>query len=266
MVGWVSAELLTSRVATAVLVGQAGADEAALHRRWNPGADVLVDRDRSSSARRARAAGCQVVVIDDGFHYAALARDLDIVLISADDPYPAPVLPRGPFRETASALGRAGAVVVTRRAAPARRAYAVAASIEREWPGRVAGVVSLEAGGFWRLDGEAPVPAPAGDVLAVCGIARPDAFAAAVREAVRGDVELLAFADHHAYDRADAERIRRRAGGRAIVMTEKDAVKLERWGEDLGEGLVLRDRLRWERGERGMRARLQDVVSGAEPA
>jgi len=263
MVRWVTSELLASGAATAVLVGGTGADEAELHRRWNPGVDVLVDRDRVSSARRARAAGCRVVVIDDGFHHVALARDLDLVLISADDPFPAPVLPRGPYREPASALGRAGAIVVTRRAAPAERAQDVAAFIEREWPRSVTGVVSLAPGALARLDGT-PATAPAGDVLAVCGVARPDAFAAAVRDAVQRDVDLLAFEDHHAYDAEDVERIRRRAHGRAVVTTEKDAVKLEGWCGELGETFVLHDRLRWDRGESALRALLRANVDGSE--
>jgi tetraacyldisaccharide 4'-kinase len=264
IVRWVTSELLARGAATAVLVGEAGADEAELHRRWNPGVDVLVDRDRVRSARRAREAGCQAAVIDDGFHHEALARDLDLVLISADDPFPAPVLPRGPYREPASALGRAGAVVVTRRAAPVERAQDIAAAIEREWPRSVVGVVSLEPGALTRLDETTPARSRAGDVLAVCGVARPDAFAAAVREVVRGDVELMAFADHHVYDGADAERIRRRARGRPVVTTEKDAVKLERWRAALGETLVLQDRLRWERGESALRELLDDAVAASE--
>jgi tetraacyldisaccharide 4'-kinase len=264
MVRWVTSELLSRGAATAVLVGDAGADEAELHRRWHSGVHVVVDRNRVTGARRAREAKCRVAVIDDGFHHEALARDLDLVLISADDPFPAPVLPRGPYREPASALGRAGAVVVTRRAAPSERARDIAASIERAWPRSVVGIVSLEPGALTRLVRTTPAPAPAGDVLVVCGVARPDAFAVAVRAVVRGDVELMAFADHHAYDGADAERIRRRARGRPVVTTEKDAVKLERWRAELGETLVLQDRLRWERGESALRELLDDAIAASE--
>jgi tetraacyldisaccharide 4'-kinase len=203
-------------------------------------------------------------VIDDGFHHVGLARDLDLVLISADDPFPAPVLPRGPYREPASALGRAGAVVVTRRAAPAERARGLAAWIEGQSPGSVIGVVSLEPGAFTRLDGTTPAPSPTGNVMAVCGIARPDAFAATVREVVGADVELMSFADHHAYDVADAKRIRRRARGRPVITTEKDAVKLCRWAVELGETFVLHDRLRWDRGEGALRELVVGAIAVAE--
>jgi tetraacyldisaccharide 4'-kinase len=175
------------------------------------------------------------------------------------------VLPRGPYREAASALGRAGVIVVTRRLASAQRADALAERLDREWPGVVTGVAHVGPGEFTRLDGTAATPSAA-DVLAACGIARPESFAEAVRQATHGDVELAAFADHHAYGADDVERIRRRARGRPIVITEKDAVKLERWADVLGETLVLRDRLRWERGEGALRTRLLAAVRDAEAA
>jgi tetraacyldisaccharide 4'-kinase len=265
VVRWIAGELLGSGASTCVLVGGAGSDEAELHRRWNPEAGVLVDRERTSVALRARDAGYGVAVLDDGFQHTALARDLDVVLLSADDPYPGHVLPRGPYREEASALGRAGVIVVTRRLASAEGAHALAERLGHEWPDAVTGVAHVAPGGLTRLDGTAATP-PAGDVLAVCGIARPESFAEAVRQATRGDVELAAFADHHAYGTDDVERMRRRARGRAIVITEKDAVKLERWAEVLGDTLVLHDRLRWERGEGALRTRLLAAVGDAEAA
>jgi hypothetical protein len=41
-----------------------------------------------------------------------------------------------------------------------------------------------------------------------------------------------------------------------MVLTEKDAVKLARWSDDLGEVIVLQDSLQWERGESGLRGRV----------
>ena len=275
LVRWVAAELEAGGAAPCVLVGRAAADEAELHRRWSPTVPVLVDRDRTASAARARAAGHRAAVLDDGFHHTSLARDLDLVLISADDPFPGAVLPRGPYREPTSALGRAGMVVITRRSATAERAAAVAARIQGHWPGLVAGVLALEPGALTRLDGSPASTFPSGrfasrspsrDVLAVAGVARPDAFARAAEQVVSGAVELLAFADHRAYRAADVERIRRKARGRTVVTTEKDAVKLERWRERLGDVVVLRDRLLWESGEEVVRTRLRTLAREAREA
>jgi hypothetical protein len=46
-----------------------------------------------------------------------------------------------------------------------------------------------------------------------------------------------------------------------IVITEKDAVKLAAWRDDLPTAVVLRDALRWDRGEKETRARLLAAVA-----
>jgi tetraacyldisaccharide-1-P 4'-kinase len=151
-------------------------------------------------------------------------------------------------------------VLVTRRAASSEEARGLAARVERDWPGLVRGAVHVADGAWTKVDGTPGAP-PAGDVLAVCGVARPDAFVAAVRLRVKGAVELVAFADHHAYTREDAESLRRRAGGRTIVVTEKDAVKLAAMVAELGEAFVLQDRLTWDWGEESVRAWVCSVAS-----
>jgi tetraacyldisaccharide 4'-kinase len=265
IVRWMASELHARGVATCILVGTAASDEAELHSQWNPAIPVLVDRDRAASAERARALGARALVLDDGFQHTEIGRDLDVVVMSADDPFPGHVLPRGPYREAASALGRASAVLVTRRAAKAESALALARTLERAWPGRLAGVLTLAPGHLVRWDGS-PAEPPGGGLLAACAVARPEAFADAVREMTGAQVELAAFPDHHPFDRRDALRLRRSAGARTIVLTEKDAVKLVTWKDELGDTLVLQDDLHWDRGEDDVRSRLLDAVLGTEAA
>lgn len=253
LAGWIAGALDATGVPACVLVSGAGEDEALLHHRWNPRVRVISGSDRVAGAERARTAGARVVILDDGFQHVRLARDLNLVLLSADDPFPGAVLPRGPYREAPRALGRADGVLVTRRTASAERARELATLLELRWPGLVRAGVHLADGAWTRLDGTPGKPGP-GDVLAVCGVARPDAFATAVRLRVEGTVELVAFADHHAYTREEVEALRRRAGGRPIIVTEKDAVKLARMADLRGEAFVLGDRLAWDWGEESMRA------------
>ncbi|MEQ1857149.1 MAG: tetraacyldisaccharide 4'-kinase, partial [Longimicrobiales bacterium] len=147
----VASSVRTSGVRACILVGAEGEDEALLHRTWNPGIPVSSGRDRVATAARARAEGAEVAVLDDGFQHHALARDLDIVLLSADDPPPGQVLPRGPYREPMEALGRADLVVVTRRNADVSRSRALEEggrpplSRARGWrgPSRTRGVAPL---------------------------------------------------------------------------------------------------------------------------
>ncbi len=76
----------------------------------------LQSADRVQSARRAIAEfHAQVLILDDGFQHRRLARDLDIVLIDATEPFGyGHLLPRGLLREPMSALSRAQAVILTR--------------------------------------------------------------------------------------------------------------------------------------------------------
>jgi tetraacyldisaccharide 4'-kinase len=265
IVRWMANELHARGVTTCVLVGAAGSDEADLHRRWNPAIPVIVDRDRAASAERARMMGASAVLLDDGFQHTEIRRDLDVVVMSADDPFPGHVLPRGPYRERPSAVERADAVLITRRAAKAESAFALARTVERTWPGRMAGVLALVAGDLVRWDDEL-AETPTGDVVAACAIARPEVFADKVRDVTGRAVELVAFPDHHPFDRRDAVRLRRAAGSRTVIVTEKDAVKLSSWIDELGDTLILRDWLRWDRGEDELRHRLLDAVLGTNPA
>src|SRR3989442_13036912 len=59
--------------------------------------------------------GVEWFVLDDGFQHLRLARDADIVLIGATDPFGGGfLLPAGRLREPKSSLSRADIVVVTR--------------------------------------------------------------------------------------------------------------------------------------------------------
>jgi len=56
-----------------------------------------------------------VILLDDGFQYRRLARDCEIVLVSAKMPLGGwPLLPRGPMREPLASLRRADVVMLTK--------------------------------------------------------------------------------------------------------------------------------------------------------
>ena len=77
-----------------------------------------------------------------------------------------------------------------------------------------------------------PANAPCEDVLAVCSIARPRAFAAGLgRLLPAAQVELVSYPDHHEYTGEDVAALLGRRNGRTIVCTDKDAVKLVRHRE-----------------------------------
>ncbi len=250
---WV-AHLVASRGARAALVTRGyGRDELLLHRRWNPRVPVVADPDRVAAARRARDAGADTLVLDDGFQHRRLARDVDLVLVAAEDPLDGHLLPRGPFREPASALARAHGVVVTRRTASPERATRLAAEVRIRHPRATVGVVALVPGGWTTLAG-APADAPNAAVLAVTAVARPESFASQVESSTGRPAELLAFPDHHAFTENEARGFRARAHGRTLVVTEKDAVKLVDFESLLGPARVMVQDIRWEEGEDALTA------------
>jgi len=114
-----------------ILLRGYGADEPLVHRRLVPEGVVVADRNRAAGAAQARAAGADVLVLDDAFQLLAVARDLNIAVVSAESvagsPWP---LPAGPWREGWDALARADVIVVTRKHATADAATALARRLE----------------------------------------------------------------------------------------------------------------------------------------
>lgn len=224
---WLAARLKSLGRTPAILHGAYGEDEPELHRRWAPDVPVVAARDRAAGAARAIAGGADALVLDDAFQHRRLHRDLDIVLVSVERWRPKPrLLPRGPWREAPAALRRADLIVCTRKTAPAERSATIADSLRQ-----IGGPPVLRAHlrpGEWRRAGLTAGPPPVPAVL-VSALAEPRIFLESARAAGAAVGEALVYPDHHAYTRADAERIRDRADGRPIVTTEKDWTKLDRW-------------------------------------
>lgn len=233
----------------AVVIRGYGDDEVLLHRELNPGVPVYATPRRIAGVREAAAAGATVAVLDDGFQHRAIARDLDVVLVSAEAwTARRRLLPRGPWREGTRALGRAGVVVITRKSAPVERARAVAAEVRGEARDvvlceiRPAAVAPLAGGELRALDWLL-----GSSILAVAALADPRPFLANLADAGAA-VESEIFADHYAFTSEDAARLVWRAAGRPIVMTHKDAVKLAPLLSREAEAYVLRQEVRIEEG------------------
>jgi tetraacyldisaccharide 4'-kinase len=222
---WLIDELIRRGEKPALLHGGYGADEPELHHRWHPGIPVIAGQDRVAGAKRAEAEGATVVVLDDGFQHRRLGRDLDIVLVPAETWSERPrLLPAGPWREPPSALSRAGAIVVTRKALELDGAAWVVEGIRRRFPDRLIALAHVRPTS-WTREGR-PAPAPERAAVAVSGVARADLFEANARSLEAELTGVLRFPDHHIYTAEDGSRILAVAAGRAIVTTAKDALKL----------------------------------------
>jgi len=241
---WVAAELARRGARPAIVLRGYGDDEVLVHRALNPGVPVIVDADRVRGAAVAQAQGATVLVLDDAFQHRRAARDVDIVLIAAEQGAAHRLLPAGPLREGRGALRRASAVVVTRKSASLKEAEAAAAGWTGYSGAPPTAVVALGAGGLREASsGAGPALLTDGAasgrdvaslrgarVLAISGIGAPEAFAAQLAS-VGAIVTPVTYGDHHAYTSDDAKVLSSRAEREGFVMavcTLKDAVKLAR--------------------------------------
>jgi tetraacyldisaccharide 4'-kinase len=262
---WVACSLSEHGAEPAIVLRGYGRDEVLLHREWTPDLPVVVGGDRRAAAQEARDAGADVVVLDDGFQHRRLDRTLDLVLLAVEDPLRDRVLPWGPYREPLAALRRATAVILTRRSATVADARAFAAEVaglERVPEGIVSACVHLVTDQLLPLSQEdRPLDRRAvlRNPLVLTAVGRPDAFLRDVEAMSEGGGELLDYEDHHEFTAEEARAARARAGDRAIVITEKDAVKLRAFSAALGEVWVARQRLAWDWGEDAITALLRGV-------
>src|ERR1035441_6741487 len=75
---------------------------------------IGADRHRAGTLLREKF-GADVMLLDDGFQHVKLARDFDVVLLDALNPFGGgEVFPMGRLREPMDALARADAIVITR--------------------------------------------------------------------------------------------------------------------------------------------------------
>ena len=250
---WTAAFFARHGLKPGILLRGYRGDEQAVHQRLVPEAVVVADPDRIAGAKRARAAGAQVLVLDDAYQRLDVLRDVNVAVVSTESAPPRAVawpLPAGPWREDWSALGRADVIIVTRRRAAVAEALRLAARIAARWSSAVVANVHLALAGLAGLDSGKRVELNAlarKRVLVATGIADPSSFAAQVR-AAGATVQLVAYQDHHAYPAGDVARLAQAAkDADYVVVTEKDAVKLRRrWPAGAPEPLVAELAVRWE--------------------
>jgi tetraacyldisaccharide 4'-kinase len=190
--------------------------------------------DRATIAAVAvEESGSELLILDDGFQHRRLARDLDLVMLDALDPFGQERLfPRGLLREPVGSLRRAGLVVVSRADMvsgsdlQAIRDRAERAAGRLRWAHTRHAPVGLTGWGV----APGPVDGLSGKrVVAFCGIGNPDGFRRTVAPLCGEVADFLTFPDHHAYTAADVADLARRAhglGADLVLTTQKDLVKL----------------------------------------
>lgn len=210
-------------------------DEALVLEHLCPDVPHLQNPDRVSAARTAlEELGMQLLILDDGFQHRRLARDLDVVLIDALEPWGCgSVLPRGYLRESRRGLRRADLIVVTRvDAVPTSGLEELLREIERIAPGLPVATVRFESRQLTNWSGAVRDPGVGADgpIGAFCGIGNPRGFLATLSAMSLTPAAWREYPDHHRYTREDVAALvawGQKAGVTALVTTRKDLVKLQ---------------------------------------
>lgn len=200
-----------------------------------PGVPHIQNPDRVTAAHRIISEN-QVtsIVLDDAFQHRRIARDLNIVLIDATNPFGyGYLLPRGLLREPICNLGRADMVLITRSNAVStvelQRLQQEVRQLVR--PGVTVCLVSFPVTGLVTNSGQhVELSAIAGEpVMVMTAIGNPAAFVATCEGLNARIVATRFFPDHHHYTATDLNEVRqqaRQAGAARIVTTLKDLVKI----------------------------------------
>ncbi len=202
-----------------------------LYRKFAPAVTVAVGERRAEAIPAILRAhpGTDVIILDDAYQHRSVTPNLSILLTDYSRPFFRDhVLPAGRLREARSGAARAHAVIVTKCPAglsPARQ-QEIASAVRRyarpEVPVFFTGIRYGAPVAFGSEKTFHP------DVVLVSGLANPAPLESYAREQF-GLRAHLAFRDHHRYGEADLRRMEgtlAQTGGRALLVTEKDYVKL----------------------------------------
>jgi tetraacyldisaccharide 4'-kinase len=196
-------------------------DEAQLYAQGIPEAIVICDEDRIRGARNAIKLGAEIILLDDGFQHIRIDRDLNILLINAEEGIP-PTLPFGRGREGASAIQDADIVILTNSG----NTY----DIQLEIPiikiqTKISDVI------LYNPDGSSKVTPDIfrdKSILALSGIAHPERFSATIAPFAKS-ILPYSLEDHAEYDAsvlADVITTAKKEQCNFIATTTKDAVKM----------------------------------------
>ncbi|MBU4560789.1 tetraacyldisaccharide 4'-kinase [bacterium] len=195
------------------------------------GVPIVIGKDRIKSGNYCLANfDTETFILDDGFQYQSLERDLDVLLIDSLNPFGnGHLLPRGILREPLESLKRADLFILTRT----------------DQAGNLAGLKDR----IRKINSFAPIlesiHAPCyledlkskrrldlefvenKEVLALSSIAHPESFEKTLKNLKAIIMKRLRYPDHYLYTKEDLEEITSKARGCLIVTTQKDGVRLE---------------------------------------
>jgi tetraacyldisaccharide 4'-kinase len=209
-------------------------DEPYLLARKLPGVPIVVGKNRVESGQFIEKKFSPVIhILDDGFQHLQLDRDLNIALLDGTDPFGGnALLPAGRLREPVSALKRADMILIT-RSHLLTNPDEVELAIRRINPLAPISYFYHDAIGLLDFTSDKRVPLSLyynQRVVAMAAIGNPSVFLEDLAHYQFKIVDEFLFRDHHPYSQKDLDRVLESlesADARAVITTEKDAVRLQ---------------------------------------
>lgn len=193
-----------------------------------PKAWVVVGRDRVQSANLVAKQGVDLVLLDDGMQHRRMARDFEVVVLDAKDPFGQNhFFPRGLLRESPKGLSRADLIVLN-HVRDVENFETMKEKIQHYSNAPVVGI-HYDAWKVMDLEGKESESLEGKKVAIFCGIAQPEQFASTIREMGANIVAQKYYPDHFHYHSEELNEIASRwkeMGAELMVCTEKDKVKL----------------------------------------
>jgi tetraacyldisaccharide 4'-kinase len=224
----------------AILTSKEAGDEPYLLSKNLPHIPIIVGRNRIQSGKYAiEKFAIEVLVLDDGFQYWPLNRDLNIVTVDCLNPYGnSYLIPRGQLREPISHLSRADIFLLTRTNFVSREDLdRIIGNLERVSPHSII-IESVHRPKYLRglFSGMKKALNFIKDrrVVAFSSIGSPYSFEKTLEGLGAKIVKIFQFPDHHHYDQRDLGEIESicrtdlEKEESIAVTTEKDGVRLER--------------------------------------
>ncbi len=215
-----------------------GGDEPVQIAKKFPEAIVVVGGRRVEAARKAvTELKADVIVLDDGFQHRYIKRTLDIVVLdSRKDVSTIPMIPAGERREPLSGIERAHLVAFS-------KSQRTAGGVGSRWMLNISGGSRihfgysldriLRAGSDKRFS---PMEMKGTRLFLFSGIGDHAGFVDLMARSGLDVIGDMRFPDHHAYTKADLQRIfEGLRGADALLTTEKDFVRLTGTSELLEE-------------------------------
>ena len=212
-------------------VAQNVGDEPLQLKKKFPKVHVAVCESRALGIEQLKASVApELVILDDAYQHRSVSPSFTILLTAYDDLYADDLLlPAGNLRESKKGASRANVIIVTK--CPPKIALE-----ERNRIGSKLNPLSRQKLFFSTVEYDTHMYGEDGngvllsavqdkDILLVTGIAKPEPFVDHIAS-LGFHVDHMAFRDHHNFSLTDISTIKKRAGKRLVLTTEKDYVRL----------------------------------------